>query len=488
MMSSRTLCASPARDPVIRNGRTYVPPELAVWLLESDTVLSSVSRNLFRSLQVTDLGIGSGTSLTVAGSLEHQRRRFPQLISALRETLTELKIVKSSSYPWLTQSIMCKYPQLKRLFFSCGENCPLTHIFSSQGGNLEVLAISKRLLHEEDVSALAEFAKGLKTFSLSAYHVSTQMDNLWESIGETLEELSIHQVGDGVDVSMPSIAQNSKKLRKLTVTNFEFARHEELEALCISLGGQLECLTLTHCGIDHMRLARICAACRNASLELREAGGCTAIALCAIGEKSSVLSIGPDTVQDSENLLGYLRYAGEQSKNLIAIWTYDGIPETPFRAFFHHPKKFLVKFVGLFYDLRDVRYIFEALMNSVSSLKEFDFIGRLPPKIILREFVQGNPLLKTVRFVDIEGNCNCKRLQRPSLNGDGGDRNPSMDLKTAAKVFLESKKLENLSITCRAMYRCEGREDVKRNEEFSKVCASAQFRNISVEMCGYRYS
>ncbi len=269
-------------QPRDQNWKAYVLPELAFCLLESDSVLSSVSRNLFRSLEVRDLGTGSRRSLTVAGSLEYQRRssltvagspeyqrrHFPRLISALRETLAELKIVKSSLQPWLTQSIVCKCPQLKRLFLCFEENCPLIHILSSQGGNLEALAISKRLLHEDDVSAIAESAKGLKTFSISTYHVSIQMGNLWESIGETLEELSIHQVGDGLDVSVPSIAQNCKKLRKLALTNFKVARNEEIVALCISLGGQLESLTFWHCAMNLERLARIYAACRNASVTI----------------------------------------------------------------------------------------------------------------------------------------------------------------------------------------------------------------------------
>ncbi len=293
-----------------------------------------------------------------------------------------------------------------------------------------------------------------------------------------------------MDVAIPSIAQNCKKLRRLALKNFEEAHHEELEGLCISLGGQLKSLTFTHCAIDHVRLARICAACINASLELREVRCCTPAALRAIGDRASVVNIGPDTLKDYENHLELesLRQAGEQCKNLTAIWQNDRIPGAPFRAFFNHPKPLLVKFVGELPPQRDIKYIFEALANNVSSLEEFDFTGILPQKAVLREFVEGNPLLKSVKFVNLELNCDCSGLQAATLNVDGGDWDSRMDVKTAAEIFLESEKLESLSIACVGMHGCEDKEYVKRNEEYANVCVDAQLRNISVVMCGYRYS
>ncbi len=173
--------------PREQNWKAHVPPQLAVCLLNSDSVLSSVSRNLFRSLQAGGVRTGHETSLAVVGSLAHRRRHFPRLMSALRETLIELRIDRSSFPPWLTRSLICKCPQLKRLSLGLLDNFPLTDVLSSQGGNLGALAIAKPWFHEHDVSAIAEFGRRLKIFSLSVYNVCIQMDTLWKSIGETLE-------------------------------------------------------------------------------------------------------------------------------------------------------------------------------------------------------------------------------------------------------------------------------------------------------------
>ncbi len=380
--------------------KAFIPADVALGLLKSKTVLASCCLSLFSILEAFKRFCPERTSLLVVGSDDKSRIQFTRLMSALRETLTEILINRDTFPVAWKQSLMLRCSNLKRLsLYSQNPRTafPLSEILAVQNMSLKFLEIIKPSFNKEDALAITEHGKGLTGFSLCATESIAGMGAVWESVGASLEELKISQSHIEFDFNFRSILHNCKKLRKLYFSYIRDWCHEELEDLCKGLGNQLESLSLRHCKINPSRLGRIVAACRNVAVELAEVHGCALPAVRSLGAHARRVDLGMCTTENPDEDSESLRLIFDRCDNLEYVFVWPTVPEVALRALVASPKPRLLKVSGFYGPARSFRMLLEAFTNAGSRLEELDISGLLPSRSVMQAFVRTNPILKKFR-------------------------------------------------------------------------------------------
>ncbi len=191
--------------------------------------------------------------------------------------------------------------------------------------SLAHLRITKPILSEYEVKAVAQMRKGLKTMHLHVGHVIENFASIWEFVGGSLQELTLQQPTEG-QLGFLSIAENCKNLHSLNVSSIDRSSHEELESLYTSIGGKLKSLTLIRYDVDTTRLSRIVSDCKIISVNFKEYEGCSAASLCELGAHARHAYIGSKSFDDSGHDIQSLREVGKRCENLTRIDVFEEFP------------------------------------------------------------------------------------------------------------------------------------------------------------------
>lgn len=218
---------------------------------------------------------------------------------------------------------------------------------------------------------------------------------------------------------------------------------------------------------EHFRV--LGEACANTQIEAR--GKVDADCALALGKSACHLSFSSVLKEKMSRL-------GEACVNLKSCTCRsENISTDTFRALFNVPKKKLerFKFMASSWAATAPRTILTVLAEAVSTLKECEYDGPMPPALLLEPFVSANASLKKAVFrINSRGTCPCDDCPKENAAV------PDVDWSQIVTPFLRSQSLSELDCRCPS-------HELKYYPDRQNLCAPARARGISVSICGRQY-
>lgn len=222
--------------------------------------------------------------------------------------------------------------------------------------------------------------------------------NLWENIGNTLENLKLTLYGEGeyeADGELLKIQEYCRRLKSIGIIIVD-ASSTGLAPCLASYGGQLQYANVHT--MKYEELQQVVEKCVNARFEIQIEGDRFVDSLCLVGHQLEKLFFHRLLYQNAESV-DHTR-VWDLCPNVQIISAPDPMKLCGVEAIFNSPKPFLrdvcLNFLVQSTDITKVMRAFAS--GGVTSLESVSFRLRLPPPNTFNKLVQMNESLREVRI------------------------------------------------------------------------------------------